>query len=110
MHRDLKSQNIFLKENVIKIGDFGIAKILENEKDMAKTMIGTPFYMSPELFEGKPYNHKSDIWALGCCLHEMATLKHTFDAKEMGSLVFKVLKGNAPNIPYQHSTQLQELI
>ena len=49
--------------------------------------------MSPELFSNKPYNSKSDIWALGCCVYEMATLKHAFNAKDMSSLVFKIIKG-----------------
>lgn len=48
--------------------------------DFASTRIGTPYYMSPELFNNKPYNHKSDIWALGCVLYEMAALSHAFDA------------------------------
>lgn len=59
LHRDLKTQNIFLtKTNIIKVGDLGIAKVLESQNDMASTLIGTPYYMSPELFSNKPYNHK----------------------------------------------------
>lgn len=59
LHRDLKTQNIFLtKLNIIKVGDLGIARVLENQNDMASTLIGTPYYMSPELFSNKPYNHK----------------------------------------------------
>ncbi|XP_075689921.1 serine/threonine-protein kinase Nek4 isoform X1 [Rhinoderma darwinii] len=59
MHRDLKTQNIFLtKSNIIKVGDLGIARVLESQYDMASTLIGTPYYMSPELFSNKPYNYK----------------------------------------------------
>ncbi|XP_059505799.1 serine/threonine-protein kinase Nek4 isoform X2 [Stegostoma tigrinum] len=59
LHRDLKTQNIFLtKTNIIKVGDLGIARVLESQHDMASTLIGTPYYMSPELFCNKPYNHK----------------------------------------------------
>ncbi|MEQ2190802.1 Serine/threonine-protein kinase Nek4, partial [Xenoophorus captivus] len=59
LHRDLKTQNIFLtKTNIIKVGDLGIARVLENQNDMASTLIGTPYYMSPELFSNKPYNYK----------------------------------------------------
>ncbi|XP_014667628.1 PREDICTED: serine/threonine-protein kinase Nek4-like [Priapulus caudatus] len=59
LHRDLKTQNIFLtKSKIIKVGDLGIARVLDNGSDMATTLIGTPYYMSPELFSNKPYNHK----------------------------------------------------
>ncbi|XP_059712281.1 serine/threonine-protein kinase Nek4 isoform X3 [Haemorhous mexicanus] len=59
LHRDLKTQNIFLtRTNIIKVGDLGIARVLENQYDMASTLIGTPYYMSPELFSNKPYNYK----------------------------------------------------
>jgi serine/threonine protein kinase len=60
---------------------------------MATTIIGTPYYMSPELFSNKPYNSKSDVWALGCVVYEMTTLKHAFNAKDMSSLVFKITRG-----------------
>jgi NIMA (never in mitosis gene a)-related kinase len=50
LHRDLKGQNIFLtKQGIIKIGDFGIAKVLNNTLANAKTVVGTPYYLSPEI-------------------------------------------------------------
>jgi NIMA (never in mitosis gene a)-related kinase 1/4/5 len=66
--------------------------------------------MSPEIFENKPYNYKSDLWALGCILYEMCTLRQAFDAKEMASLVLKVIRGNAPSIPSTFSPQLAEIV
>jgi len=111
LHRDLKTQNIFLdSNNVIKLGDFGVARTLDGTREMAKTMIGTPFYMSPEIFEGKQYNYKSDLWALGCILFEMVTLRQAFDAKELSALMLKVIKGNAPSIPSTFSPQLAEIV
>ncbi|XP_066920931.1 serine/threonine-protein kinase Nek4-like [Clytia hemisphaerica] len=111
LHRDLKTQNIFLtKSKIIKLGDLGIARVLDSNADMATTMIGTPYYMSPELFSNKPYNHKSDVWALGCCVYEMATLKHAFNAKDMNSLVYKILKGKTPTMPKHYSEELLEII
>ncbi|XP_038551669.1 serine/threonine-protein kinase Nek4 isoform X5 [Micropterus salmoides] len=111
LHRDLKTQNIFLtKTNIIKVGDLGIARVLENQNDMASTLIGTPYYMSPELFSNKPYNYKSDVWALGCCVYEMSTLKHAFNAKDMNSLVYRIVGGKLPQMPSKYDPQLGELI
>ena len=95
---------------IIKVGDLGIARVLDNNSDMATTMIGTPYYMSPELFSNKPYNHKSDVWALGCCLYEMATLKHAFNARDMNALVYKILKGKVPDMPGNYSSELRDII
>ncbi|XP_064310092.1 serine/threonine-protein kinase Nek4 isoform X2 [Phalacrocorax carbo] len=111
LHRDLKTQNVFLtRTNIIKVGDLGIARVLENQYDMASTLIGTPYYMSPELFSNKPYNYKSDVWALGCCVYEMATLKHAFNAKDMNSLVYRIIEGKLPAMPKDYSPQLVEII
>ncbi|XP_059393514.1 serine/threonine-protein kinase Nek4-like isoform X2 [Carassius carassius] len=111
LHRDLKTQNIFLtKTSIIKVGDLGIARVLESQNDMASTLIGTPYYMSPELFSNKPYNYKSDVWALGCCVYEMATLKHAFNAKDMNSLVYRIVEGKLPQMPSKYDPHLGELI
>ncbi|KAL0481107.1 hypothetical protein AKO1_012887 [Acrasis kona] len=111
LHRDLKTQNIFLSSNnEVKLGDFGIAKILNSQTEFANTVIGTPYYLSPELCEDKPYNSKSDVWALGCVLYEVTTLKHAFNGQNLPSLVLKILKGNYPPIPAQYSDNLKNLI
>ena len=70
----------------VKLGDFGIARALDSTTDMARTLIGTPFYISPEICEGKPYNSRSDVWSLGCVLYEMCTLRHPFEAANMRGL------------------------
>jgi NIMA (never in mitosis gene a)-related kinase len=76
LHRDLKSQNIFLTSSgVIKLGDFGIARVLRNTGELAATQIGTPYYMSPEIMDSKRYNSKTDIWSLGCVLYELLALR-----------------------------------
>ncbi|XP_069686207.1 serine/threonine-protein kinase Nek1-like [Periplaneta americana] len=111
LHRDIKSQNIFLtKGNHVKLGDFGIAKILKNTVDLAKTCIGTPYYLSPEICENKPYNNKSDVWALGCILYEMAALKHAFVAGNMKNLIVKIIRGSHPHLPSRYSNDLRNLM
>ena len=93
LHRDLKSQNIFIKNGLLQLGDLGISKALTTGNDFASTCIGTPYYMSPELFKNRPYNHKSDVWALGCILYELCTMKHPFDAASLNGLALKIMKG-----------------
>ena len=75
LHRDLKTQNIFISKNLVKLGDFGIAKVMEGSMTAASTVIGTPYYMSPEVCQSQRYSYKSDVWALGCILYEMCALQ-----------------------------------
>lgn len=110
LHRDLKTQNIFLSEDQIFIGDFGISKTLENTRDLANTYIGTPYYMSPELFKYQPYSYKSDIWSLGCILYEMCNLKHAFNAQTINGLAVKILKGNYLPISQSYSKELRDFV
>ena len=99
LHRDLKTQNIFLtKNNDIRIGDLGIAKQLLRFR-FTNTVIGTPYYLSPEICKNKPYNEKSDIWALGCVLYELCTFNHPFESTNQASLIKKILEQNPKPIP-----------
>ena len=84
LHRDLKSSNIFMtKSGFCKLGDFGIAKTLNNTRENARTMVGTPYYIPPELIEGQPYSFKADIWSLGIILYELCALKPPFQADSL---------------------------
>ncbi|XP_029454267.1 serine/threonine-protein kinase Nek9 isoform X2 [Rhinatrema bivittatum] len=95
LHRDIKTLNIFLtKANLIKLGDYGLAKQLNSEYSMAETCVGTLYYMSPELCQGVKYSFKSDIWAVGCVLFELLTLTRTFDATNPLNLCVKIVQGN----------------
>lgn len=113
LHRDIKTQNIFLTGNemTIKLGDLGLAKVLESSMQKALTNCGTPYYMSPEIHACKPYNSKSDIWAMGVCVYEMTTLKRPFDARSMHQLIFKIIHGQLPPMPKdEYSPRLIKVI
>lgn len=110
LHRDLKSQNIFITASGrIKLGDFGIAKVLSKTTDNAKSIVGTPYYLSPEIVENKPYNFKSDIWSLGVLLYEMCSLKPPFDASSLHFLALKIVRGVYPSLPPQYTRDLKAL-
>ena len=68
--------NIILILGSLKLGDLNVSKRMKN--GLLQTQIGTPYYMSPEIWANKPYNGASDIWALGCTLYELAALRPPF--------------------------------
>uniref|UniRef100_A0A8C5SPP1 non-specific serine/threonine protein kinase n=1 Tax=Laticauda laticaudata TaxID=8630 RepID=A0A8C5SPP1_LATLA len=112
LHRDIKTQNIFLSSNGItaKLGDFGIARMLNNTMDFASTCVGTPYYLSPEICENKPYNNKTDIWSLGCVLYELCTLKHPFEGNNLPQLIMKICRGHFIPVSIKYSSDLRLLI
>ncbi|GFY48916.1 hypothetical protein TNIN_248632 [Trichonephila inaurata madagascariensis] len=79
-------------------------------KLMSEEVVGTPCYISPELCEGKPYNQKSDIWALGCILYELMTLKRPFDASTLPALIMKIMKGSFEPVEGIYSLELRKLL
>ena len=94
IHRDIKTSNILIfNDNLVKITDFGVSKILENNNQLAYSNIGTPYYMSPEMINGNPYNFSIDFWALGCVIYKMLTNKYPFEANNMAALIYKIKSG-----------------
>lgn len=66
--------------------------------------------MSPEVCQNLPYTYQSDIWALGCILYELCTLKHAFHAENLLGLVFKIVQDKQEPIPDHYSNDMQDLI
>jgi len=95
---------------MVKLGDFGIAKMLNTTNQMVKTMVGTPYYLSPEIVEGKKYSFKSDIWSMGILLYEMCTLKPPFDANSLQYLALKIVNGKYTPIPSHYSKEMKNLV
>ncbi|GLC45389.1 Serine/threonine-protein kinase Nek11 [Pleodorina starrii] len=110
LHRDVKTQNIFLSEGKVLLGDFGLAKQLQRTFEMARTPIGTPYYMAPEIYEEQPYSFKSDVWALGCVMYEMMTGKAAFAADNLSRVVLRVIRGQYDPLPESYSAPLRSVV
>lgn len=79
MHRDIKCLNIFLTDyGVVKLADLGISKYQGHAVPLMGTRVGTPLYLAPELVLARPYDHKIDIWSIGCALYHLACLEPPF--------------------------------
>ncbi|XKL67167.1 hypothetical protein PGB90_010587 [Kerria lacca] len=104
IHRDLKPANIFLSENEdIKIGDFGMGEFCPDKTKLySVSVVGTPYYMSPErLLQGK-YFFNSDVWSLGCVIYEqLAALQSPFyvNKLDINLLIKRVIKCDFPPLP-----------
>ena len=90
MHRDLKPENILFNNGKIKIADFGFCIDLESDDSLAKTMLGSPIYMAPEVLKGHMYTSKTDIWSLGIILFEMLYGKCPYNSKNIFDLISNI--------------------
>lgn len=98
---------------LLKLGDFGVSKVLGSTWQLAATAVGTPYYLSPEICQNRRYNQKSDIWSLGCVLYELTVGKHAFEAPNMRALIQKIIKGSYPPVSstrWGHSLIAQRMV
>ena len=117
VHRDLKPGNVMIAKSGAKLMDFGLACLTPpsrsaHDQALARTlspseaqpvtangtMVGTSQYMAPEVLEGKPADSRSDLWALGCVLYEMATGQRAFEGKSQASLISAIMSSEPPRL------------
>ncbi|SBS80326.1 serine/threonine-protein kinase NEK4, putative [Plasmodium ovale] len=111
LHRDMKSLNILIdSDKRVRLCDFGISKVLENTLDYANTLIGTPYYLSPELCKDKKYSWPSDVWATGCLIYELATFRTPFHStKGIQQLCYNIRYAPIPDLPNIYSKELNNI-
>lgn len=94
----------------IRLCDFGLARVLRGERDLARSTVGTPHYMSPEVVSEEPYGEASDMWSLGCLLHEMAALRRPFRGSSPRALAGRIRVARPARLPALYSRALQALV
>lgn len=113
MHRDIKPSNVHITtKGEIKLGDLGLGRIFSSVTDYAASLVGTPYYMSPELIQGEQYNYKSDVWSLGCLLYELSMLRLPF-SDETGSFYHlgkKIIDCDYSPVEAEYSLSFRNLI
>jgi serine/threonine-protein kinase PpkA len=106
VHRDIKPANIlFRRDGTLLLTDFGIAKQLENPKELTATgsIIGSPYYLSPEQALGHPIDGRADIYSLGIVLYEMLVAKKPFEGDSQVEIIMKHINGALPRLPQELS-------
>ena len=107
IHRDIRPRNIFLTAaGNIKLGSFKVSKLLEEQASYAHTLINSPYYMTPELLEARAYDQKVDIWAFGCVLFEICSLKPPLTLASVGELLGKISNKKTDDLPSNYSKTL----
>ena len=110
VHRDIKSLNIVLSEGVPKICDLGISRFRSDDTIFMQSFCGTPAYLSPEMVATQPYTEKTDVWALGVLLYELAALRLPFLGQSIVDISNQITRGEFPPLPEHYSPALSALV
>jgi serine/threonine protein kinase len=111
VHRDIKAMNVLLTDDgTVKIGDLGIARVVDQDRAFLETQVGTPLYLAPEMVSQQRYDYKADVWALGCVMYNLAALKHPFHGDNIFSLGRAIVQDNPPPLPNSYSPKLSAII
>ena len=109
MHRDIKPANIYVSRGgEVKVGDLGLGRVMEGYYDRAGSVVGTPYYMSPEVIREEEYDYATDIWSLGCLVYEMAQLHVPFQGDNLWLLGINIQQGNYEPIDQIYSQELRD--
>ena len=110
MHRDLKAENVLLdKYDNVRLIDFGLCNILQDEAQIMKTACGSPAYAPPEMIQGHSYNHTADTWSMGVLLFAIADCQLPFDDANVQRLLQKIVY-TEPRYPETFSPELTDLL
>ncbi len=111
LHRDIKPDNVFLDaEGRVKVGDLGLGRLMSSQTRHARSTVGTPLYFSPELCKEDSYDERSDVWALGCLVYQMAALRPPFVAKSPIALAHKIVNAPPKPLPPRYSSDLHFVV
>jgi serine/threonine protein kinase len=113
LHRDLKPANIFVKTNgLVKIGDFGLSRIFEEtvSKNVAQSVVGTPYYLAPEVWGREKYGKKVDMFSVGVLWYEMLTLQRPFKGNSVTAVMQAIVNGAYAPLPEYISNDSRLLV
>ncbi|CAF0862672.1 unnamed protein product [Adineta ricciae] len=112
VHRDLTANNIMLDDEYrVKITDFGLAKLRDNDCSKMTSVVGTLYYACPEIVQHMPYNEKADVWSLGCVLYHMVTLVPPFYTSNILQLAGKICASEYDQTPLKnYSDRIRQIV